>query len=122
MKIEEYLNEVKQRLNISSDYELAKRLEIYGSGLSEMRKGNRTVPLDVAYKIAIALDLDPAYVVADLHAQREKNAKRKGFWRDFLSRAVNLAVLLACTLAFNCGAGCVSGPGSAVLFRRPRSA
>lgn len=96
----EYLDAAKQTLGISSDYELAKRMEIPTSYLPTMRSGKRHVPIDVAFKIAITLNLDPARVVADLESQRASKGKRGEFWKGFLSRATLVAVLV-CTLAFN---------------------
>lgn len=61
----EYLDATKAQMAIQSDYALAKRLEIPTANIPAMRRGERHVPLDVAYKIAIALQLDPAAVVAD---------------------------------------------------------
>jgi len=118
MKPSEYLDAVKARLSVESDYELAKRLELARSTVSEIRKDIRPIPLDVAYKIAITLEIDPATVVADLESQREKNPQRREFWAGFISRARLAAVLLACTLvlSFSGGAGVELGkPGG---FRR----
>lgn len=53
-----------------------------------------------AFLVAITLELDPAQVVADLEAQREKNPKRREFWSGFIRRAAAV-VVLACTLALN---------------------
>lgn len=108
MKPSAYLDAVKAQLNIESDYALAKRLEIGRARIVEMRNGARPVPLDIAFKVAIALQLDPAQVVADLEEQREKNEKRRDFWRSFLSRAPMLIAVLACTLALNFSATCGS--------------
>lgn len=99
MKPNEYLDAAKARLNITSDYELAKRLELANGSLSGIRSGHRNIPLDVAFRLAITLELDPAQVVADLEAQREKNEKRRGFWRSFQSRAACTAAVLGITLA-----------------------
>lgn len=94
----EYLDATKARLQITSDYELAKRLEIPNANIPGMRRGERHLPLDVAYRIAITLELDPAAVVADLEGQREKNPKRAAFWRSFRSHAACAALALACML------------------------
>jgi anti-sigma-K factor RskA len=116
MKPADYLDAAKARLNIESDYELAKRLEVRNGAISEMRSGSRHVPLDVAYKLAITIELDPALVVADLESQREKNPKRQGFWTGFLSRAAMLVLAVACTLAlsfsgtYGSAAGAAGGP------------
>ena len=100
MKTYEYFDAVKQRLSVDSDYELAKRLGVKNGPLCQMRKGERAIPLDVAFKIAITLELDPAVVVADLEAQRERNEERRAFWSGFLSRAAAVAALV-CTLALS---------------------
>lgn len=121
MKPSEYLDAAKARLNIESDYELAKRLEVGNGRIVEMRKGTRPVPLDVAFRIAITLEIDPAQVVADLEEQREKNEKRRGFWRSFRSHAVGAALALACMLAVLHSATSGSGQGArGGAFRRPR--
>lgn len=101
MKPSAYLDAVKAELNIESDYELAKRLEVGNGRIVMIRSGERPVPLAMAFKIAITLQLDPAQVVADLEEQREKNEKRREFWRGFLSRATTLVAVLACTLALS---------------------
>lgn len=121
MKPSEYFDAAKARLNIESDYELAKRLEIPNANIPGMRSGVRHVPLDVAYKLAITLELDPAQVVADLESQREKNPKRQGFWQGFLSRAAMLLAVVACTLAlsFSATSGSVAGALGGALKRRP---
>jgi len=99
MKPTEYLDAAKARLNLPSDYALAKALEMDRQSIPAIRKGERHLPLDVAFRIAITLEIDPAQVVADLEEQREKNAKRRGFWASFSSRAARLSAVLACTLA-----------------------
>jgi len=111
MKPNEYLDATKERLNITSDYELAKRLELDRQSIPAIRKGVRAIPLDVAFRIAITLELDPAQVVADLAEQHEKNEKRRGFWRSFTSRAHSSAVTILCTLALILSATCGSVAG-----------
>jgi anti-sigma-K factor RskA len=75
-----------------------------------IRNGSRPIPIDMAFKIAITLQLDPAEVVADIEEQREKNPKRRDFWRSFLSRAALVIATVACTLALNFSA--ISGAGA----------
>ncbi len=112
MKPTEYLDAAKARLNITSDYALANRLELSNKAIPAIRKGERHIPLDVAFRIAITLDLDPAQVVADLEEQREKNERRRGFWRSFTSRAGSVLTLTACTLALLLSAICASVPAT----------
>ena len=120
MKTYEYLDAVKQRLSVDSDYELARRLGVKNGPLCQMRKGERAVPLDVAFKIAITLELDPALVVADLEAQREKNAERRAFWAGFTQRARAAVVLLACTLVWSFSGICANEAAAHGGFFRRR--
>ncbi|MDO9449343.1 MAG: hypothetical protein Q7J21_02575 [Rugosibacter sp.] len=119
MKTTDYLDAAKKKLAIKSDYELAKKMNIPNGQLPGMRTEKRAVPLSVAYWLAITLEIDPAQVVADLEAQREKNPVRREFWKSFLSRAANIAILLASTLAFAFSAGLGNDQGgSGGLFKR----
>lgn len=102
MKPAEYLDAVKARLSVTSDYELAKRLGMKTGHLCMVRNSERPMPLDVAFKIAITLELDPAEVVADLESQREKNEERRAFWRGFISHAQRAAAVVLCMLALHC--------------------
>lgn len=112
MKPNEYLDAAKARLNLESDYALAKALDCLPNHVSEVRSGKRHVPLDVAFRLAITLEMDPAQVVADLEEQREKNAKRRGFWRSFRSHAACVALALACMLGALHSATSGSGQGA----------
>lgn len=121
MKPTEYLDAAKARLNVKSDYALAKLIECPSGHIAEVRSGKRHVPLDMAFRLAITLEIDPAQVVADLEEQREKNEKRRGFWRSFRSHAACAALALACMLAVLHSATSGSGPGArGGAFRRPR--
>jgi len=120
MKPSEYFDAAKGRLKIESDYELAKRLNVKRGPLCQMRQGDRAVPLDVAFKLAITLELDPAKVVADLESQREKNPTRRAFWDSFMSRARSVAALILCTLVFQLSAICGSDQNPMAGFFRRR--
>lgn len=125
----EYLDAAKQRLNIESDYELAKRLEIPRQYVSAYRKGASIDNL-TAFKLAITLEMDPATVLADLESQREKDEKKRGFWTGFMRRAAIVAAL-ACTLAWSYSAtyedaarlvGGVAAAASAAFWQRRKYA
>ena len=113
----EYLDAAKQTLGITSDYEMAKRMDIPRSYMPTIRSGERHVPIEVMFKLAITLNLDPARVVADLESRRKANKKSGEFWKGFLSRAT-MAAVLVCTLAWNFSA--IPGEGAARLGGRNR--
>ena len=118
MKPSAYLDTVKAQLNIATDYALAKRLEIGNGRIVAMRAGTRPIPIDIAFKIAITLELDPARVIADLEEQHEKNEKRRDFWRSFLSRAVSTTTVILVTLALSLSG--ISGNEAARLGGKTR--
>ncbi|MDD2744271.1 MAG: hypothetical protein PHV02_18590 [Rhodocyclaceae bacterium] len=123
MKPADYLDQAKARLKIDSDYELAKRFAVRPNHIAEVRNGKRGTPLDVAFKLAITLEMDPATVVADLEGQREKNPTRRAFWDSFTSHARAAVVLVACMLALSYSAifeGAAATHGG--FFRRPNRA
>jgi len=121
MQANDLLNAAKDRLKLVSDYQLAKRLNLPRQSMPGIREGTRPLPLDVAYKLAIILELDPAQVVAELEAERERNPQRAEFWRSFLSRAALLVVTVACTLAWSFSSGHMAAQVAAFSgFKRRR--
>mgnify|MGYP000939425790 CR=1 FL=1 len=99
MRTAEYLDATQKAMGITSDYELARRLEVSKQRISAYRSGKEWPDNYIVMKLAIALNLDPVGVLADLESQKEKRPERAAFWRSFLSRAA-LLVILACTLAW----------------------
>ena len=97
MRVSILFDEAKDRLGLKSDYALAKAMEERRESIPAMRSGKRAVPIKLAFWLAITLERDPALIVAELEAEREKNAERLAFWRSFLSRAA-VTTLAVCTL------------------------
>ena len=96
----EYLNATKSVMGIQSDYELAKKLETTTDMVSKIRSGKRPMPLVIATKIAITLNIDPMTVIAENEAIHEKDSQKAAFWRSFKSRAP-MVVVTVCTLAYS---------------------
>lgn len=118
MTIIELLDQSKAKLHVTSDYALAKALEIPKQRLSDFRKGSRHPDPYALTKIALTLDLDPIALIAEFEAQTEKNPARKGFWINFLRRAGSgVGVLVLCCMAVFGNTSATSG-GSA--FFKPR--
>lgn len=111
MNIIELLEQSKTKLGVSSDYALAKRLEINQARLTDYRKGTRHPDPYALVKIALLLDLDPLVLIAEAEAQTEKNPVRKGFWQNFARRVGSLAAVavLCCTASFGSGAASTGG-------------
>jgi hypothetical protein len=87
MKTAEYLAAVKAKLDISSDYKLAKALGISTQRMAKYSKGQDVPGPVVAFRIAEILGDQPAAVVADFEAERaEKMGKEDELeeWRGWV--------------------------------------
>lgn len=93
MKANELLEAIKAREGITTNYRLAKVLEIPENRINDYAHGRAHPDEYAAIRIALALDLDPITVIAELKAESEKNEKKREFWRNFLTRAACIAGL-----------------------------
>jgi transcriptional regulator with XRE-family HTH domain len=94
MNINELLNIAKRNEDLDTDYQLAKRLEIHNGWIGEYRTGVRHPSIEVAFKLAIMANIDPATVIAGIEFETTKNEKRREFFRDFLQQHGTAAVLM----------------------------
>lgn len=81
----EYLDAVKAAYNITSDYQLAKKLGISTTRISNYRTGRSVMEDDLAVKVAYLLDKNPLTVLADAHILREERKGHEGlvnFWLE----------------------------------------
>lgn len=76
----EFLDAVKRRHGLTSDYQLAKKLAWTPQRLSGYRIGRRELDDEGCVQIAEALELPPAYVMACVAAARAKDASIKKHW------------------------------------------
>lgn len=127
MIVENYLDKCKEKLNISSTYALAKKWDISEQVLSRYYNGEREPEEFACFKIAETLGLDPAYVIASVKAETEKNEKKKNYFKSFnsASRKVATSTALVAVLSFFCLIGLSIGgvkTAQAVFFKRHRFA
>ncbi|WP_404989555.1 helix-turn-helix domain-containing protein [Caballeronia sp. LZ016] len=92
-----YLDEVRDRLDLPSDYAIAKALGVTRSAISSYRTG-RTVPDDlVCARIAAALGVEPMEVIAATNYQRAKTDEARTLWESIWGKAAG-AIALTLTL------------------------
>ncbi len=90
MNTNQLLDAAKTRLGLSSDYALSAKLDISRQGVREMRERGLS---DVrAVQIAHILELDPAQVLAWVHAERAQDPAVRKVWEKL---AKSLAAALA---------------------------
>lgn len=73
MKAYEWIDRLKVKKHISSDYAVAKMLGMSQSSIISMRTRKSTFDEDAAVKVANALGLNPIGIVIDQAAERAKN-------------------------------------------------
>lgn len=82
----EYLDAVKNRYGIKSDYALAKHLGFNHTAVSGYRNGHRFFDDDAALTIATALELNPLEVIAAANAERAKTPEQKARWMSVMEK------------------------------------
>lgn len=86
MNTTEYLQAVKTRLDITSDYALAARLGITRSAVSRLQQGGVSFSDDVALTIAEILNLNPLVVIASANAERAKTPEQRARWSGVMEK------------------------------------
>jgi hypothetical protein len=77
----DFLDDLKKKFNTDSDAAAARAIGVnHRQQVSRWRQMHSTFDDELCLKIADTLDLDPTYVVACMHHQREKNEHLKTIW------------------------------------------
>ena len=81
MKTTEYLDAVKSRLEISSDYALAKVLGIARESVNAFRSGRSAMGIETCLKVGEILSVDGHAVYAQGQIERAKKPEIRDFWQ-----------------------------------------
>lgn len=77
----EFIDAVKARHGLTSDYQLAKHLKIRPNRISNYRLGKSLFDEEACLMIAADLGLDPGYVFACIAAERANKPEVKAAWK-----------------------------------------
>lgn len=83
----EYLDAIKTRHHLASDYAAAQKLGISRQRVSAYRSGSDSFSEETAARVAELLDCDPEEVVIAAHAERAKDAKTRALWTRLAKKA-----------------------------------
>jgi transcriptional regulator with XRE-family HTH domain len=86
MKTVDYLDAVKTRHRLPSDYALAKRLGVAPANISSYRSGRRIIDDDMALAIALELAINPLQVIATANAERAKTPEQRARWSGVMEK------------------------------------
>lgn len=91
----ELIDLLRESLGVPSDMQVAANLELGRQAVSFWRRGFSYPSDSAALKIADLLEMDPTYVLACIHADREPNARLKSVWVSIAkhAKAAGLALL-----------------------------
>lgn len=83
----DYLDALKAKLGLPSDYAAAKLLGVSRAACSRYRTGVSTFDDEVAFKVAEFLEINPLEVIVSARAERalseDARARWEGYWEDF---------------------------------------
>lgn len=82
MKTAEYLDAVKARLDIGSDYALAKVLGVSRESVNAFRNGRSAMGIETCIKVGELLDIDGHAVYAQGQIERAKKPEIRDFWQS----------------------------------------
>lgn len=86
MNTTEYLDLVRRKLGLPSDYALQKPLGVSKSQLSKYRTGNDSMSDVMAMRVAELCGLPAAQVLLDMHMERSKTPEIRAAWADIMEK------------------------------------
>lgn len=87
----EFLDAIKSRHGLQSDYAIAKFLKLPTATVSRYRNGRNHFDDSIALRVAKALEIEPLYVIACSHAERTSTPEVKEIWRQMADNFLNHA-------------------------------
>jgi plasmid maintenance system antidote protein VapI len=91
MRTDEYLNEVKSKLNARSFNEVANALHVSKQAISKIRKGG-AVSEHTAILIGKTIGKNPGRVFAEIQADRAQDSETRKFWQG-IAKALPYSIL-----------------------------
>lgn len=97
----DFLDALRVKHNLTSDYQLAKFLGMKTQQLSRYRGGSSTFDDTTSAKIAESLGIDPGFVAACMSAQRARTDDARRMWEKVAKKvAAGAAIAFALALAY----------------------
>jgi predicted transcriptional regulator len=95
----DFLEALKARYQLVSDYSIAKLLGVTRACVSSYRNNKSFFDDSTAIHAAKLLEIDPAYVVACVHSERAKSDDQKAVWREIMEKFGGVAASVVIGLA-----------------------
>ncbi len=97
----QFLDAVRDRYGLTSDYQLAKLLGVGQTNISRYRNRGGTMDDHIAIRVAELLKLDPGYVLACVQAERAATEEVRKIWTKTAKALAGtaVAILAGCALS-----------------------
>ncbi|GLR13696.1 hypothetical protein GCM10007907_24860 [Chitinimonas prasina] len=95
----DYLDMLKTSLGITSDYGLAKVLEVSTGNMSMYRSGARVMDDYTCAKLAERLGVNPMEVIAAANCERDKDPEKREFWTNLYATVTGTLAPALATMA-----------------------
>jgi len=90
----QFLEAVKARHGLPSDYALAKKLGLSPQAISMQKKRSGTMDDSTALRVAELLEIDAGIVLAAVHRERAKTESEKAAWKAIIEKLGGIAAAL----------------------------
>lgn len=95
MRTADFLDALRIRFQVPSDYALAPMLGVTRQQVSKYRLGKDSLSDEAAIYVAELLEIDPAFVLASCHAERAKADGQRAAWERIAARFAQAATVAA---------------------------
>ena len=97
MKSGQYLDQVKTKLGLHADKDLAAHFNVTKAAISQYKSGTRIMENEMCLAVALALDIDPLRVIMAADIDRAERSGQRSLWSVFSQRmtATAASALLA---------------------------
>lgn len=96
MKTTEYLDAIKKKHHLNSDYKISKLLGARPSKIANYRNGT-SFSDETALQIAKLLEIEPVQVFADMQIERAKDPEVKKTWTELSKKLGGIAATIVLT-------------------------
>ncbi|WP_186082820.1 DUF3693 domain-containing protein [Burkholderia gladioli] len=114
----EYLDEVKARHDLPSDYAASKALGVTPSAISKYRLGRAYFDDLTALRVAELLDINPLEVIAAANADRARDTDTRKVWENVWGKATGAVA----TAVLAAGVITAAAPSTAKASETPQAA
>lgn len=86
MKSAQYLDQVKAKLGLHADKELAEHFNVTKAAISQYKSGTRIMENEMCLAVALTLEIDPLKVIMAADIDRAERSGQRSLWAVFSQR------------------------------------